>query len=109
MDAYCLEVRKVEKKFSGLEFHHVARDNNVVVDVLSKLGSTCAQVLAGVFVHERHKPSIAEPAPSKTTNQGHDAADWEVIMIDVEWRTPFVDYIKENKLPPDKTEAEQVS
>jgi ribonuclease HI len=35
MDAYYLEVRKLETKFYGLEFHHVVRDNNVAVDVLS--------------------------------------------------------------------------
>ena len=40
MNAYCLEVRKLENKFYGLEFHHVIRDNNIAVDVLSKLGST---------------------------------------------------------------------
>jgi hypothetical protein len=44
MDAYCLEVRKLENKFYGLEFHHVVRDNNVAADELSKLGSTRAQV-----------------------------------------------------------------
>jgi ribonuclease HI len=42
MDAYCLEVCKLENKFYGLEFHHVVRDNNVAADVLSKLGSTRA-------------------------------------------------------------------
>jgi ribonuclease HI len=63
MDAYCLEVRKLENKFYGLEFHHVVRDNNVAADVLSKLGSTRAQVPAGVFVHELHARSIPEPAP----------------------------------------------
>jgi hypothetical protein len=52
MDAYYLEVRKLENKFYGLEFHHVIRDNNVAADVLSKLGSSCAQVPASVFVHE---------------------------------------------------------
>jgi hypothetical protein len=29
MGAYCLEVRKLENKFYGLEFHHVISDNNV--------------------------------------------------------------------------------
>jgi ribonuclease HI len=58
MDTYCLEVRKLENKFYGLEFHHIVRDNNVAADVLSKLGSTRAQVPAGVFVHELHVPSI---------------------------------------------------
>jgi ribonuclease HI len=50
MDAYVQEVRKLENKFSGLEVHHVVREHNVGADILSKLGSTRAQVLAGVFV-----------------------------------------------------------
>jgi ribonuclease HI len=66
MDAYYLEVRKLKNKFYGLEFHHVVRDNNVAADVLSKLGSTRAQVPAGVFFHELHAPSIPEPAPTTT-------------------------------------------
>jgi ribonuclease HI len=52
MDAYYLEVCKLENKFYGLEFHHVVHDNNVAADVLSKLGSTHTQVPAGVFIHE---------------------------------------------------------
>jgi hypothetical protein len=44
MDAYYMEVQKLENKFSGLEFHHVVHDNDVGADVLSKLGSTRAQV-----------------------------------------------------------------
>jgi ribonuclease HI len=50
MDAYVQEVRKLENKFSGLEVHHVVREHNVGADILSKLGSTPAQVSAGVFV-----------------------------------------------------------
>jgi ribonuclease HI len=66
MDAYRLEVRKLENKFYGLEFHHVVRDNNVAADVLSKLGSTRAQVPAGVFVHDLHVTSIPEQAAMTT-------------------------------------------
>jgi hypothetical protein len=66
MDTYYLEVRKLENKFYGLEFHHVVRDNNVAADVLSKLGSTRAQVPAGVFVHELHALSISQPTPMTT-------------------------------------------
>jgi ribonuclease HI len=84
MDAYCLEVRKLENKFYGLEFHHVVRDNNVAADVLSKLGSTRTQVLAGVFIHELHAPSILEPAPT-TTDPAPSQAGQEVMMIDVDW------------------------
>jgi hypothetical protein len=87
VDAYCLEVRKLENKFYGLKFHHVIRDNNVAADVLSKLGSTRAQVPAGVFVHKLHAPSIPEPA-SPTTDPAHLPAGQEVMMIDVDWRHP---------------------
>jgi ribonuclease HI len=84
MDAYCLEVRKLENKFYGLEFHHVVRDNNIAADVLSKFGSTRAQVLAGVFIHELHVPSIPEPAPT-TTDPAPFPAGQKVLMIDVDW------------------------
>jgi hypothetical protein len=73
MDTYCLEVRKLENKFHGLEFHHVVRDNNVAADVLSKLGSTRAQVSAVVFIHELHAPSVPEPVPP-TTDPAHPPA-----------------------------------
>jgi hypothetical protein len=107
MDAYCLEVRKLENKFYGLEFHHVVRDNNVAADVLSKLGSTRAQVSAGVFVHELHAPSIPELAPT-TTDPAPLPAGQKVMMIDVDWRQPFIDYIREQKVPTDKKLAEQL-
>jgi hypothetical protein len=57
MNAYCAEVRKHEAHFEGLEFHHVCRDNNMAVDILSKLGSMRALVPAGVFVQDLRKPS----------------------------------------------------
>jgi ribonuclease HI len=107
MDAYCLEVCKLKNKFYGLEFHHVVRDNNIVADVLSKLGSTRAQVPAGVFVHELHAPSISEPAPT-TTKPVPSQAGQEVMMIDVDWRQPFIDYIREQNFPTDKNLAEQI-
>jgi hypothetical protein len=107
MDDYCLEVHKLENKFYGLEFHHVVRDNNVAADVLSKLGSTRAKVPAGVFVHELHTPSIPEPAPT-TTDPAPSPAGKEVMMIDVDLRQPFIDYIRKQKVPTDKNWNEQL-
>jgi ribonuclease HI len=107
MDTYCLEVRKLEKKFYGLEFHHVVYDNNVAADVLSKLGSTRAQVPVGVFVHELHTPSIPEPVPS-TIDPAPSQPNQEVMMIDVDWRQPFIDYIHKQKVPYDKNVAKQL-
>jgi ribonuclease HI len=50
MDAYCTQIRKLENKFYGLEFHHVLRADNQAADELSKLGSTRAEIPHGVFV-----------------------------------------------------------
>jgi hypothetical protein len=107
MDAYCLEVHKLENKFYGLEFHHVVRDNNVAADILSKLVSTHAQVPAGVFIHELHAPSIPETAPP-TTDPAHPPTDQEVMMINMDWKRPFIDYLSEQKVPSDKNLAEQL-
>jgi hypothetical protein len=76
-------------------------------EVLSKLGSTRAQVPAGVFVHELHAASIPEPVPL-TTVPAHPPAGQEVMMIDMDWRKPFIDYLSEQKIPSDKNLAEQL-
>lgn len=31
------------------------------------------------------------------------------MMIEVDWRTPFIDYIKDHQLPSDRNKAEQIS
>ncbi|XP_072146333.1 uncharacterized protein [Setaria viridis] len=58
MDAYCMEIRKLEGKFYGLEFHHVIHDNNMAVDALAKMGSTRSKVPPEVFVQDLIKPLI---------------------------------------------------
>jgi ribonuclease HI len=62
MNAYYTEVHKLEDHFEGLEFHHVSRDNNMVVDNLSKLGFKRALVPAGVFVQDLCMPLINSSA-----------------------------------------------
>jgi ribonuclease HI len=85
MDAYVQEVRKLEKKISGLEVHHVVREHNVGADILYKLGSTRAQVLAGVFIQELKQPSI-KSSPQITTDAGLPQPDREVMMLGEDWR-----------------------
>jgi len=99
MDAYVEEIRKLENKFLGLEMHHVDRDNNVGADVLSKLGSTRAAVPPGVFVHELRHPSVKVPSQQVTDIEA-PATVREVLMIEEDWRTQFINFIKEFKLPP---------
>jgi hypothetical protein len=98
MDAYVQEVRKLKNKFSGLEVHHVVREHNVGVDILSKLGSTGAQVLAGVFVQELKQPSI-KSSPQVTTDAGLQQPDQEVMMLGEDWREAYIDFIRDQRLP----------
>jgi ribonuclease HI len=102
MDAYVMEIRKLENKFSGLEIHHVIHDNNVDLDVLSKLGSDRANVPPEVFIHELHHPPIKAPDSSSIT-QGPKESDREVLMIEADRRVAFIDYIQEHKLSPAST------
>ena len=60
MDAYYAEIRKLEGKFYGIEYHHVVRDQNQLADHLSKLGSFRAVIPPGVFVQDLLAPSIKE-------------------------------------------------
>ena len=60
MDAYCAEIRKLKEKFYGIKYHHVVQDQNQLADHLSKIGSSCAMILPGVFVQDLLVPSIKE-------------------------------------------------
>ena len=68
-------------------------------DVLSKLGSTRAAVPPGVFVHELHHPSVKEQS-QQTTDTEARATVRAVLMIEEDWWTQLIDFIKEFKLPP---------
>jgi hypothetical protein len=98
MDAYVQEVRKLENKFSSLEVHHVIREHNVGADILSKLGSTRAQVPAGVFIQELKQPSI-KFLPQLTTDAGLQQPDREVMMLGEDWREAYIDFIQDQRLP----------
>jgi ribonuclease HI len=109
MNAYCAEVRKLEAHFEGLEFHYVSRDNNVVADVLSKLGSKRTLVPTGVFVQDLHKPwirLISDPETSHSDTLGSR----DVLMAEAEddWRLDFIAYIVEQRIPEDKVEREKI-
>jgi len=99
MEVYVAEIRKLENKFSGLEIHHVDRNNNVGADVLSKLGSTRANVPPGVFVHELHQPSVKIPN-HPTTDKEALATIREVLMIEEDWHTPSLTSSKNSSSQP---------
>jgi hypothetical protein len=102
MDAYCAEVRKLEKNFQGLEILHVLHDLNIATDILAKLGSDRAKVPPGVFAVELSTPSIKQPGE---ITPELSAPATEIWVITQSWTQEFIDYIKENKLPTNKEEA----
>jgi ribonuclease HI len=93
------EIHKLENKFSSLEIIHMILDNNMGVDMLSKLGFDRAQVSSRVFDHELHHPSIRQP-DSVIIDQGSSEPSQDVMLIEVDWRVSFIDFIKDWKLPP---------
>ena len=75
MTGYCNEVRKLEKKFEGLELHHIPRIKNQAADDLAKIGSTRKPIPGNVFLEHLHTPSVQEdpytdelPQPISSTN-----------------------------------------
>jgi ribonuclease HI len=111
MDAYCKEIRKLEGKFYGIEYSHVVRDKNQAADVLSKLGSSRAQVPHGVFVQDLLKPSIKQegdhvvekpldeplvvmvPSPTTMEPPSTTAGPSQTLTKIVDWRVPFIKYL----------------
>jgi hypothetical protein len=109
MNAYCAEVRKLEDHFKGLEFHHVSRDDNVVADILSKLGSKRSLVPAGVFVQDLCKPSIRLLSYPETLHSDISGSR-DVLMAKAEDDRclNFIAYIMEKRIPKDKVEREKI-
>ena len=58
MAAYRDAVLKISARFEGLEFHHVARDNNQATDILARLGAKRDPVPKNTFLEWLFKPSM---------------------------------------------------
>ena len=107
MDAYYAEIRKLEGKFYGIEYHHVVRDQNQLADHLSKLGSSHAAIPLGVFVQDLPAPSIKEH------KEVEEVPPAEQLVLAVpspvaDWREQFIKYLTSTEVPADKTETEHL-
>ena len=97
MDAYCREIRKLEAQFCGLEIHHVPKDDNVAVDVLYKLGFKRSIVPPGIFVQALNSPTVKMEEEPPTKPDLVPALGQQVLTLDTDWRSPIIDFIKNNK------------
>ena len=99
------EIRKLEGKFYGVEYHHVVRDQNQLADHLSKLGSSHAMILPGVFIQDLLAPSIKEDKEVEEV----PLAEQLVLAVPspvADWREQFIKYLTSAKVPADKTKTE---
>ena len=79
MAAYCNAVLKMSARFEGLEFHHVAQDNNQAADVLARIGAKRDAVPPNIFLEWLFKPSVLwkeesgnnNPEPAASPNSDH--------------------------------------
>ena len=66
-------------RFEGLEFHHIARENNQAADVPARIGAKRDVVPQNIFLERLFKPSIVwegdtgnnSPDPAKIPNTEH--------------------------------------
>ncbi|XP_066365340.1 uncharacterized protein [Miscanthus floridulus] len=107
MDAYCAKIIKLEGKFYGIEYHHVVRDQNQLADHLSKLGSSHATILLGVFVQDLPAPSIKE---DKEVEEVPPAEQLVLVVPSpiANWREQFIKYLTSAEVPADKTETKRL-
>jgi ribonuclease HI len=100
---YCATVQKLEDKFEGLEFHHVERDRNAAADVLSKLGSSQAQIPPRIFGQEISHPSILSDRVEECNTLNQPESDPN------DCREPIIRYIKHEEEPDDKAAAQRIA
>ncbi|XP_066316340.1 uncharacterized protein [Miscanthus floridulus] len=104
MDAYYAEIKKLEGKFYGIEYHHVVHDQNQLTDHLSKLGSSHAVIPPGVFVQDLPASSIKEDKEVKEVPPTKQLV-LTVPSPDADWREQFIKYLTGAEVPADKIET----
>ena len=69
MAAYRNAIIKMSSWFKGLEFHHVAQDNNQAADVLARISAKRDAVPPNIFLERLFKPSVLWEEESGNNNR----------------------------------------
>ena len=120
MTGYCNAVRKLEKKFEGLELHHIPQAKNQAGDDLAKIGSTRKPVPNNVFLEHLHSPTVKEDPFTKEPPQVVEPSDsteveipavidlvMKILAITPDWTIPYIAYLLRQELPEDEVKARQ--
>ena len=118
MTGYCNAVRKLEKKFEGLELHHIRRLKNQAANDLAKIGSKREAIPSNVLLEHIHTPTVQEDPFTEELLQPKSARDltkvevpavvdliMEVLVITPNWTVPYIAYILRKELLEDEEEA----
>jgi ribonuclease HI len=116
MEVYCDEVWCLEDKFYGLELNHVARRYNETMDELAKIASGQTTVPPNVFSRDIYQPSVKlndAPEPEETSTAEVEALHVEIeqngVTPNLNWQTPYLEYLLRGELPLDKAEARRLA
>ncbi|XP_020154302.1 uncharacterized protein [Aegilops tauschii subsp. strangulata] len=126
MEAYLEEVRKIKKRFLGLELQHVPRGMNKEADDIAKRVSRCLPQEPGVFEERLFKPSAAPPAagpaspqedlppapPSGAPACGPTSGAHLLLALEPQegcWTEEFKRYLLQGTLPEKDEDAESVA
>nr|ABA92092.1 retrotransposon protein, putative, Ty3-gypsy subclass [Oryza sativa Japonica Group] len=116
LSKYLAEVRKLEKRFDGIEVRHVYRKDNVEPDDLARRASRREPLEPGTFLDILTKPSVKEVSGEvgpNTPDISSEVTEAERAIADIEttndWRIPFIKFISSEELPEDDTEAEKIT
>ena len=124
MAAYRNAVLKMSARFEGLEFHHIARENNQAADVLARIGAKRDAVPPNISLERLFKPPVLwegksgnnSPDPTAPPDTEHSdttggsanevTSSTHVIMaVIAPWTEPFLAYLTRQELPEDQNEA----
>jgi hypothetical protein len=106
MAAYRDEVDEMAKSFLSYDIKHVRREDNIVADTLSKLGSSRKAVPPGVFLEHLHVPSVKMVDP-----ENPELASSPIMAVfpsNPPWAEPYLEYLTNKKLPEDEVQKRQI-
>ena len=107
-------------RFEGLEFHHVARENNQAADVLARIGAKRDHLPPNIFLERLFKPSVVWEGESGSTSTDPNtppdsepseiiegsttektSSAHEIMVVIASWTEPFLAYLNRQELPED--------
>jgi hypothetical protein len=106
MVVYRDEVDEMAKSFLGYDIKHVRREDNMVADTLSKLGSRRKAVPPGVFLEHLHVPSVHMVDPENLELASSPVM--AVLPTNLPWVEPSLEYLTSKKLPEDEVQRRQI-